>query len=190
MLAFAAIMSPDLREKQDTIIETYLKRIAAGDREALALLYEEIHASVYGFALSILKNKYDAEDVVHDAFLRVWTAAESYKAEGKPLAWIYTITRNLANMRLREQSRVVAMAPGDWHTMFADIPTVDSTDRLVLEALLRSLSDEERQIVMLHSMSGLKHREIAAISDLRLSTVLSKYNRALRKLRNILKEAE
>ena len=50
--------------------------------------------------------------------------------------------------------------------------------------MLKLLSDEERQIITLHAVSGLKHRQIAELLDIPLSTVLSKYNRAIKKLRN------
>ena len=56
-------------------------------------------------------------------------------------------------------------------------------DRNVLLACMEQLSDQERQIVILHAVSGFKHREIAALLELPLSTVLSKYNRALKRLR-------
>ena len=48
---------------------------------------------------------------------------------------------------------------------------------------MRVLGDEERQVVMLHAVAGFKHREIAQMLDMALPTVLSKYNRALKKLR-------
>jgi RNA polymerase sigma-70 factor (ECF subfamily) len=48
---------------------------------------------------------------------------------------------------------------------------------------MRVLSDEERQIVILHAVSGVKHREIAKIMEMPLPTVLSKYNRAMKKLK-------
>ena len=73
-----------------------IQKNAAGDKEALAALYEQTHAAVYGFALSILKNAQDAEDVLQDTYIQVWKAAENYVSAGKPLSWIFTITRNLA----------------------------------------------------------------------------------------------
>lgn len=190
MLAFVMTMPPSQSGWKDGMVENCIARIAGGDQDALALLYEHTHAAVYGFALSILKNRHDAEDVLQDAYLQIWNAAGTYTSAGKPLAWIFTITRNLALMRIREQSRTVAVAPEDWQSLFADEPAVNHEDRLLLASLLDVLTDEERQIVILHSMTGLKHREIAGLLDLRLGTVLSKYNRALKKLRNALKEAD
>lgn len=190
MLALVMAMSPGQSGRQDDIIENYIEKIAEGSKAALSLLYEQTHSAVYGFALSILKNRQDAEDVEHDTYIQVWRAASRYVPEGKPLAWIFTITRNLALMRLRERKRVVAVSPEDWQSMFADETAADQENRQILELLLETLSDEERQIVVLHAMTGLKHREIAELLQLGLPTVLSKYNRALKKLRKAWKEAE
>lgn len=187
MSAFFMILFAGCSTAPDDMLETYLADIANGDKNALALLYEQTHAAVYGFAWSILKNRQDAEDVQHDVYLQIWKAAGSYQPAGKPMAWIFTITRNLARMQLRRQNRVITMALEDWQSIFADMPAVEQEDRLVLASLLQILSDEERQIVMLYAMSGMKHREIAALLERPLSTVLSKYHRAIKKLRNALK---
>ncbi|MDY4970967.1 MAG: RNA polymerase sigma factor [Lachnospiraceae bacterium] len=189
MLLFAVTAPPARTDRQADILESYIQSIAQSDKESLALLYEKTHAAIYGFALSILKNTQDAEDVVHDTYIQIWKAAKNYKPAGKPLAWIFTITRNLARMRIREQSRTISLTPEDWQSIFADNPVMDHEDRMIMELLLGILSDEERQIVILHAVTGMKHREIAALLHLGLSTVLSKYNRAIKKLRKALKEA-
>lgn len=190
MLMFAMAASPSRSGGQDGAIETSIIRIANGEKEGLAQLYQQTHAAVYGFALSILKNREDAEDVTHDAYIRIWSGADSYTPAGKPLAWIFTITRNLACMRLREQARMAVVSPEDWGDLFDCAPGADQEDRLILTSLLGTLSDQEQQIVMLHAMTGLKHREIAELFGLGLPTVLSKYSRALKKLRSALKEAD
>ena len=59
---------------------------------------------------------------------------------------------------------------------------------MLLEAAFKQISDEERNIIVLHVLSGLKHREIAKILDMPLATVLSKYHRGLKKLKGILEE--
>lgn len=66
--------------------------------------------------------------------------------------------------------------------------SASTEDSIVLNAAMNKLSDEERQIVILHAITGLKHVEIAKLLSLPLSTVLSKYSRAKRKLKNILGE--
>ena len=64
----------------------------------------------------------------------------------------------------------------------------NSDDRMILTMAFKEISDEERNIIMLHVIGGLKFHEIARMLDLSLSTVLSKYHRAMKKLRNKLKE--
>lgn len=151
---------------------------AAGDNDAFARLYNETSAGVYAYALSILKNSHDAEDVLHDCYLRIHASAAAYQSEGKPMAWIMTIARNLC-FKLLQQNKNTAALPFDpaddrW----------DADDRLVIEACLNILTDEERQIVVLHAVSGFKHKEIAGFMELPLATVLSKYHRALKKMKN------
>ena len=169
-------------------MESLIAEIAAGDRAAVGVLYEQTKTAVYGFALSILKNAADAEDVLQDTYVRVWSAAGSYRPMGKPMAWILTITRNLATSVLRDRSKTVEIPEDDWLIAPSENPYESTERRMVLNAAMRVLSDEERQIVMLHAVTGLKHNEIAKLLSLPLPTVLSKYSRAKKKLQNTLKE--
>lgn len=66
----------------------------------------------------------------------------------------------------------------------------DADDKIVLEGVLKRLTEEEREIVMLHAAVGMKHQEIADSLGLKLSTTLSKYRRALQKLRKYMEEKE
>ena len=157
--------------------------LAAGDQEALGQLYRRTRTAVYGLALSILRHGHDAEDVTQDTFVRAWEKAEQYRPQGTPMAWLLAIARNLALMKLRERARTQDLPPEDWESFAIDSHDVTTEDRTVLAAALSALSDEERQIIMLHVTAGLKHREIAQLLELPLSTVLSKYRRALSKLK-------
>lgn len=152
--------------------------VASGDRDALASLYHETSAGVYAYAFSVLKNSQDAEDVLQDCFLRIQSSAASYSPNGKPMAWILTVTRNLCMdlLRRKKSTAVLSYDPG--------LSCADPDDRIVVEACLQTLSDEERQIVVLHAVSGIRHRDVAQIMGLPLSTVLSKYRRALKKMKN------
>ena len=171
-------------------LDRLLVQVGGGDREALALLYDKARAAVYAMALSLLKDAHEAEDVAQDTFVKVWENAPGYRAQGSPMAWMLTIARNLARMRLRRGGRQVGLEEEEWNAIPADAPAVSPEDRQVLQTALAALGEEERQIVLLHAVTGLKHREIAALLELPLSTVLSKYHRALKKLREQLKGDE
>jgi RNA polymerase sigma-70 factor (ECF subfamily) len=160
--------------------------MAAGDGAAFKELYEETASAVYGFALSILKNKHDAEDVMHDAFIKIYTAAVTYKPMGKPLAWILTIVRNLCYTRMRSGGVCEDISEYEDLVHAGDSDSV--LDKVILQEALSKLDFEERQIVVLHSLTGLKHREIAEILELPTGTVLSKYNRSIKKLKKQLEE--
>lgn len=166
------------------VIEKCITRLALGDLEAMKPLYSEASASVYGFALSILKDSHDAEDILQDVFVKVYSAARSYRPQGKPMAWILTITKRLALMRLRERGKTTGLSVEN----AAGSDTTASDDAFVLRAAVNELGEPDGRIVILHAVSGLKHREIAELLSLPLPTVLSKYNRALKKLKQKLTE--
>ena len=181
MIFCMTVAEPD--PDADAALEDCIARIAGGDKDALADLYNRTRPAVYGFALSIVKNAHDAEDILHDACLQVWNAAGGYRRQGKPMAWVLTITRNLALMKLRERGRTRDLPQEEWEALPAWNPQVTTEDQTVLEAALNTLTVEERQVVLLHAVSGLKHREIAKLLEMPLPTVLSKYRRSLSKLK-------
>lgn len=160
-------------------LERWIKSIGRGDRDALADLYKATASPVYAYALSILKNRHDAQDAMHDTYVSVWSSSGSYRPQGKPMAWILTITRNHCRMLLRRQSRVVSLEDND----LPELTCQDPADGIVLKQCMALLSEEERQIVVLHAAAGMTHRQIADMLELKTSTVLSKYHRAIAKLR-------
>lgn len=164
-------------------LEKLLSGVASGDREALAQLYRRTRTAVYGLALSYVKNACDAQDITQDTFVRVWDSASQYSPKGSPMGWILTVAKNLALMKLRQGSRQDHLDEEEWDAIPAQSPDVTPEDRQVLQEAMAALSHEERQVVMLHAVTGLKHREIAQLLELPLATVLSKYHRALKKLR-------
>jgi RNA polymerase sigma-70 factor (ECF subfamily) len=181
-------MASDAEEWSNALCESCLGEIAAHDKNALGALYENTKNAVYGFALSIVRNTQDAEDVLQDTFVSIYASARNYKRMGKPMAWILTITRNLSLMKIRDRQKTSDISEDEWRFFAADEASVTSEDRLALTAALEKISPEESQIVMLHAVAGFKHREVAEVLELPLSTVLSKYNRAVKKLKSVLEE--
>ena len=167
-----------------TIDEEWISRIAEGDMKALEKLYYTSYQAVYAFLLSILKNKQDAEDILQETFINIKNGAHLYKKAGKPLAWIFTIAKNLAYMKIRKDSAhdVTSFDMLDDSIGLSSVENYE--DRIALQGAFSALSDEERHIILLHANTGMKHREIASLLQLPLSTVLSKYRRGLKKLKD------
>lgn len=189
MLSLAAmVMDEPVRRKPPGIDEGYFERIAEGDASAFAALYREAAPAVFAYALSVLKNRESAEDITQETFLKVRGAAHLYKKQGKPLAFLFTIARNLCLMQLRKARCVIPAEDPETLSAPEIWPMADAEDRLVLEEAFRVLGDTERQVILLHAVTGLKHREIASLLDLPLGTVLTGYYRGIRKLRRELEE--
>lgn len=169
-------------------IENLILQLAQGKICAFEKLYNETKTAVYGLALSILRRHHDAEDIMQETYIKIYNGASGYTPKGRPMAWILKIARNLSLDRVRlksenelpiEENRILASS-----TDFAEL----SINRLLLETVLNDLAEEERQIVIMHGLTGLKHKEIARILEIPLATTLSKYHRSLSKLRKMLEE--
>ena len=169
----------DFTIKLDAVL---FQQIAEGNKDAFRILYEQTYQSIYVYLLSIVQNKEEAEDLLQETFIRVRLYVDRYSDQGKPLAWMFTIARNLAYMRLRELKKKSFQEFETIQNMIGFSVIQNVEDRIVLEGAFQVLNDEERSIVLLHAVSGMKHKEIASILNKPLSTVLSKYNRAIKKL--------
>ena len=167
-------------------LQQLLRRVAGGEREALAELYHRTKTAVYGLALSYLKNAHDAQDLTQDVYVQVWDCAEQYRPAGSPMGWLLIVCRNLCLMRLRREKNNATLSEEEWDAIPAQECGLDADERVLLQQALAALGDEERRIVLFHAVTGMKHREIAALLELPLPTVLSKYHRALKKMRVIL----
>lgn len=178
--------------KQDTARawEHLIQKTADGDEAAFHKFYMDTARPVYSFILSMTKNGQEAEDIMQDTYLQVWMKADTYVSYGKPLAWVFTIAKNLCYMRFRQQKQVVLLEKPEMEEQEGDIflPIEQAADRALLMQALGKLSDRERQIVLLYAAAGLKHREVAHALELPLSTELSAYNRAMKKLQELLRE--
>lgn len=198
MLLFTVIFE-DPNEANDLPSTTYKKlnideklfvRIANSDMTAFDELYQITEKTLYAYALSITKNHQEALDLIQETYVKVLSAAHLYKPMGKPLAWLFTITKNIYLSQLRKSSKIIYMENEEMSNDARFSYITDPEDKIVLEAALDKLTTEESQIVLLHAVTGMKHKEIASSLGLGLSTTLSKYHRAIKKLRAYLEEKE
>ena len=177
-----------VQKVQQRDIDECIFAVAQGDDQALERLYNLTSSAVYAYALSVIKNADDARDVLHDTYIKVYESAHNYISHGKPMAWIFTIAKNLCYTVFRARTRFVDVPDEDIEGRYADDSVATADDKLVINQLLTVLSDDERQIVVMHAMSGLKHKDIARVLDMPLGSILSKYNRAIKKLQKAFEE--
>ena len=176
------------QKNKNAQVESLLLKLASGNAGVMEQLYDEIKTDVYAFALAKIGNCADADDIVQDTFVQIFKNSTKYTPQGKPMAWIITIELNLIRRFMSVKKRTCSMGEGiDFvaDTVVFEQRTIDS---VFLQKLLEKLNEEEREVISLHVVTGLKHREIAKLLNKPLSTILSKYNRAIKKLQDIARE--
>ena len=182
------VTQEESRRTDNDALEALLAGVAAGRREAFCALYEQTRGRIYAYALSFLRSTQDAEDAMQDSFLKIRAAAHLYEPRGKPLAWMLTICKNVCLMELRRKQNLAPLTEEAEAVLAAPDSLTDAEDRMLLQAAFQSLDPVDLQVILLHAAVGLKHREIAAALDLPLSTVLSKYNRGIKRLQRELED--
>lgn len=159
--------------------------IANGDMKALETLYYHMYREIYLYLLSMVHNKNEAEDLAQDTFMRVYKYAPNFTPQGKGKSWVYKIANHLALTYLKNNSHTT----DNFDEISVDFgPEENAVNSQTLMSAMAKISDSERQVVMLHAMSGLTLGEIADITNLPLGTVKWKHANALKKLRKILGE--
>nr|HID12870.1 RNA polymerase sigma factor [Anaerolineae bacterium] len=171
-------------------------RLQEGDIEALGELYEKYKVQVYRTALAITHDARAAEDILQEAFLRVYTYA--HRIDGTvPLGpWLYRVTVNLAyswTNRVKRwlQSLQGALdrwtAPTQWHPEAA---AEERERRQVLQQAIDALPPGQRVVIVLYYLEGLSLKEIAYVTDIPEGTVKSRLHYARESLRKAILERE
>ena len=157
------------------------ERICQGEQNAFKELYEVSYKPLYAFLLSYTLNTEDAQDLLQDTYIQILKNCHMYREKGNPMAWMMKIAKNLFLMKCRkEKEEKINFEDIEDQLGFEDIANVD--DRVVLERMFETLPAEDRNLTIMHDLSGLKHREIAKLLDMPLGTVLARYHRGIRKL--------
>ena len=171
-----------------------LQRIVAREQAALAELYDRHARLLFGLTTRILRSHSDAEEVLQEVFVRVWTRAATYDERlGAPVAWLTRIARNLAIDRFRSRR-----ARGDQVTQTAegvDPPAsrgsvvtsgMPSSDVLLVDSVrsaIHALPPAQRELIEAAFFEGYTHQELADRLSLPLGTVKTRIRTGLMTLR-------
>ncbi|MDB5895358.1 MAG: polymerase subunit sigma [Rhodoferax sp.] len=174
--------------------ERALRDCALGDRMALQALYQRESRYLLGVALRIVRQRQQAEDVVHDAFINIWSQAGSFDANrGSARGWIYSVVRHLALNAVRNGAREVSVdeeTAEALETRQAMDAHSQTTDAFTLNADLGRLNDclgrlepARRNCILYAYMDGCTHGEIAERAQAPLGTVKAWIKRGLASLK-------
>ena len=172
--------------------ETLLVLYANGDPEAARLLSARLLPRVFGYAMRLLADRAEAEDVAQEAMVKLWRVAPDWRqGEAQVTTWLYRVVTNMCTDLRRARQRRAGVALDDAPDIADASPSVVATlinaDRaLALEAALASLPDRQRQAVLLRHIEGLTNPEIALVMDVGVEAVESLTARGKRALTAIL----
>ena len=170
--------------------EDLISLIGSGDTQAFAVLYDRHGKVAYSLAYRMMGERQAAEDLVQEAFLKVWRAAGSYRVEKASVrTWILSVVRNRgidvlrsSASRRRTQERVEAQTPASQPSEAFGEAWHNSQRERVREAL-RGLPLEQLKVLELSYFSGYTHTEIAGLLELPLGTVKGRMRLGLKKIR-------
>lgn len=170
--------------------EALYARVKEGDLRAFDTLYERYETRLFGFLLSLLRNRADAEDVFHEAFLRTLKSREVvFERSGGFRTWLYRIARNLALNHHRGAGRgeraVLKWLPPDAPPS-AEERIAEGERNVALDTAVAHLPPPLSEIFLLRS-SGLSYEEMADVLEIPMGTLKSRMNQMVTHLREELR---
>lgn len=176
------------RDLQDDI--TLLDRVARGDQHAVGELYDLHSSLLFGLLVRILKDRGEAEEVLQEVFVQVWTRAQTYDgSRGTPAGWLCGIARNRAIDRLRARTRGVRTLEGVTAPSPPETPEAlasTSERKRDIHQALTALPQEQRELIERAYFTGSTQSEMALELGLPLGTVKTRVRAGLQTLRRIL----
>ncbi len=166
-----------------------VKGCIEGDRSAQYAFYKKYSRAMYNICYRITNDPDDAEDVLQEAFLSAFRHMHAFKGRSTLGAWLKRIVVNASINHIRKQKRIHESL--NEQEQEVEDPVSEEEYDLELERVkeaIRHLPDGFRTVLTLYLLEGYDHREIAEILGITESTSKSQYNRAKKKLKEILKE--
>ncbi len=169
-----------------------VRNIVSGDMKAFEMLFNDYYEKLGNFAYHYLKDKDNAEDVVQELFSKLWINREKLSVETTINAYLFGAVRNACLNRLKHQKVKSAYISEAVNGMDYDDFIPNKVDAVDLSNLIRSsisdLPTERQKIFLLSREQGLKYQEIANKQGISVKTVEAQMGKALRFLRERLKE--
>ena len=159
-----------------------------GKREAMAKIYCKYEPMLLTIAAAILRDTVGAEDVVHDVFMGLAQSPEKIPLGGHLRSFLAVCVTNRAKDRLRGRRVSVSLNEMEFHVPKGQEPEMMATQQEHLQlawSRLGQLPPEQREIVVLHLIAGLKFRQIASNLGISINTAQSRYRYGLEKLRTL-----
>jgi RNA polymerase sigma factor (sigma-70 family) len=166
----------------------WIMEVLAGNKKAYAHIINKYKNPLYATILRMTRNPQDAQDLVQEAFIKIYHQLNKYSGNGPFSSWMYRVAINHCMDEFRKKRYKMKQVQMD-EDMAQDhhhpeVIFLKKEKNRQLEKLLLTLPEEERMILLLRYVNELSYSEISGITDLPLSDVRNKLHRAKKKLRN------
>lgn len=166
------------QEIPDASLPIILQQVAAGDQQAFRQLYHSYFKRLFHFAYSLVKTKENAEEIVEDVFIKLWSQRNTIREIQHLKVYLYTATRNTALNYLAKKARESMVQSFD-HIDILLAPTDHSPEQLFItaemqrniKAVVESLPPRCKMIFKLIREDGLKYKEVAEILNITVNTI-------------------
>ncbi|MDR3244610.1 MAG: sigma-70 family RNA polymerase sigma factor [Elusimicrobiota bacterium] len=171
-----------------------------GNKEAFEEIVLRYQAQIYTYIMSMVKNPDAANDILQDVFIRMFRKLSQYNEENKLKHWIFILSKNITMDFFRKNSRNILPLESQEDDEMSILATLQDNDPQPLEVIITNsrkemlrnaideLSPQERELIYLKDY--LTFKEISEMQKKPIGTLLSKFNRALKKIRKIIAEQE
>lgn len=175
IIGFEAVMSMTVD------FDKYIDKLKEKDNEAFAFVYENTKKGVFSIIVSIVKSRAETEDLMQDTYIKMLKNINSYTKGRNFNAWLMQIAKNIAIDHYRKHNRITVFDPQEQMYVFNNQQAPQKTD-LDIHEVIKILTPEEKEIVLLRIVAENKFKDIAKIVDKPLGTVLWIYNKAIKKV--------
>ncbi|MFK8039456.1 MAG: RNA polymerase sigma factor [Crocinitomicaceae bacterium] len=164
-----------------------IEKAKAGDRKAIYALYQKYAGAMLNTAFRILNNRADAEDALHDCFIKAMSNLNQFNYQSTFGAWFKRIVVNHSIDALKKKRKVVFLE-------HEEVPEINDLSEVNIEIeyqldllykALHKLPDGYRTVLSLFLLEGYDHSEISEILDIGVSTSISQLSRAKKKLKSL-----
>lgn len=179
---------------RDPKLTALLARVADGDREAFSALYEASSSKLFAVALRILRNREQAEEVLQEAYVKIWNHAGDFKPDiATPFTWMAAIVRNRSLDEVRRKAGKVFVDDGALDNVESDdesaVTLLERQDDISkLRKCLEGLETEKRKMVCLAYLDGMSREDLALKFGKPEGTVKTWLRRSLMQLKGCLEQ--
>lgn len=170
-------------------INIAVQQIKQGDAKAFERIYDAYSSALFGICLKIVKDEEASEDILQDAFVKIWKKIYSFdETKGTLFTWMLNITRNTAIDRYRQlvKKSEVSIQNEDSNVSYSKASSSTmNVNHIGLSELLKTLPDEQQVIIEYLYFKGYTQQEVAEELDLPLGTVKTRSRSALKAMKEL-----